>query len=64
MPTRARITLQQISPSTLGQEFVEQSVAEYAEVIKEVARSETQQVQKQLSRPELQLVEGIGEMRL
>ena len=50
-------------PLNPDQEFKERSVTECEDVIQEVAWNETQQVQKQLSRPELQLVERIDEMR-
>ena len=42
----------------------ERSDTECEDVIQVVAWNETQQVQKQLSRPELQLVERSDEMRL
>ena len=48
---------------TLRVEVVVRPVTECVEVIKEVARNETQQVQKQVTKPELQLVERIDEMR-
>ena len=40
----------------------EQPVFVYVDVVQEVARNETQQVQKQMSRPELQLVESADEV--
>ena len=50
-------------PLTLSQELEERPVTEHGEVIQEVARNETQQVQKQMTKPDLQLVERIAEMR-
>ena len=43
---------------------MERSVAEQAQVIKEMARSKTQQVQEQVTKSEPQFVERIDEMRL
>ena len=50
-------------PLTLSQELEERPATEYGDVIQEVARNETQQVQKQVTKPELQCVERIHEMR-
>ena len=44
-----------------SQELVERSDTVYVKVIKEAARYETQQVQTQMTKPELQLVERIEE---
>ena len=49
---------------TLTEEIVERSVTEYVEVIKEGARNETRQVQKQVTKPELELFDKIDEVPL
>ena len=48
----------------LREEIVERSVTEHVKVTKVFARNETQQMQKQVTKHELQLAERIDEMRL
>ena len=42
---------------------MERPITEYVDVIEEVARNETQQAQKQMTKPEPHLVERIDEVR-